>query len=121
MFDPHRQYLWWRFRPERVDWIGAGLDAGGIVLDIFFTGGTGGRATNAVKLAKGASTVVGRADLSYGIWGFLDAKGAFSSPWEAAGLASDAVGLAPSPVGTIADVVGLAVNFADAGAFQWTP
>ncbi len=120
LVDPRRQYLWWRLKPENVDWVGVGLDAGGIVLDIF-TGGAGGRGTNAVKLARGASTVVGKVDLSRGIWGFLDTKGIFSSPWEAAGLGSDVVGIAPSPIGTIADVVGLAVNFADAGAFQWTP
>lgn len=56
--DPHQQYSHLKFDVSRVDWIGVGLDATGIVADVV-TAGVGGRAINGVQIA-GVARVAGQ-------------------------------------------------------------
>jgi len=118
MFAPRNKYLWWRFKPENVDWVGVGLDAGGIVFDVL-SGGVGGRVTNAAKFAKWTKRI-SRVDLSYGLitTDFNALAAGRESIWEVAGLATDVAGLA-FPI--VPDLFGLGFNFVNAGALHWTP
>jgi len=119
VFDPKHKYYWaWRFNPGKVDWLGAGLDAAGIVCDAF-SFGLAGRATNAVKLAKGAGKALSVADFGRSI---LDAsskadrgENVDNETW---GVIWDFAGLF---VPFVPDSVGLYLNFSGAGAFSFSP
>ena len=108
-----------RFNRNRVDWVGAGLDAGGILLDAVSLG-TAGKAPDVAKLARRA--------------GMVDDLGAFARSWASASVAAmkgdlsgyevifgpeavdlyvDAADLV-SPVPFMFDGVGLYLNFSRA-------
>jgi len=122
VFEPKTQYYWWRFRPERVDWVGVVLDGGGIVLDVF-TGGVGGRFANVAGVAWRGAKIISKVDLARSLM-TTDLKSLAAgtgSIWDVIALGTDVAGLAPAPYGTAADVAGLGVNFINAGGMQWTP
>jgi len=117
----HSKHLVSRFKPEKVDLVGAGLDAAGIVIDLF-SGGTLGKATNVAKLANTA-TKKGVSVASLG-WDTLSVTsstytGETPSAWEAAGVLSDFAGCGPVPV--VFDALGLICNFGNAGLFDFGP
>jgi hypothetical protein len=100
----------------RVDWVGAALDVGGILADVF-TIGIAGRLTNGAKLAKGGKSV-GQAfaalDVAWG--GQATARAVVSgeiSGDDLAGFGADVFGLY---IPIVPDLVSLYLNFNQAQA-----
>ncbi len=124
MFAPRNKYLWWRFKPENIDWVGAGFDAAGIVVGAF-TLGYGGNAAKAAKLIR-ASRMIEAGDILTG-GAFMQTSYTYTgkppSGWEMAGLATDVGGvLFESPgAGIVFCVTGLACNLGNAGLFDFGP
>jgi hypothetical protein len=65
VYNAHDKYYRISYDPSNVDWLGVGIDASGIALDIT-TLGVGGRFTNALDTINGLKFVGGYLDISYG-------------------------------------------------------
>ncbi|MGB9873271.1 MAG: hypothetical protein ACPLYD_16640, partial [Anaerolineae bacterium] len=104
-----QKYYHLKFNPGMVDWVGAGLDLGGIIADTVSLG-TAGKLTDIAKIARTTGKVV---DLSAIAWSWPPfsigvIKGAPAGN-EALELGVDVMDLL-SPVPFVFDIVGLAVN-----------
>jgi hypothetical protein len=102
----------WRteYHPENIDWLGAGLDGGGIIADLF-TFGLAGRFINGAKIAKTTGNTIGAVDLVYGTSQVVQSPSASTG----ASWLTDVVGLY---VPIIPDAIGLLLNFGEAVEFQ---
>jgi RHS repeat-associated protein len=114
-----RVYYHLKFDRNRVDWAGAGLDAGGIAADVF-TLGAAGRGANAAKIARTARELGIALDVtSVTISWPPVAIGAVTGELSNREVVDFGLDLAGLVFPFVPDVVSLCVNFG--GAFYLTP